>query len=66
MVKMKVYLVKYHRMAFIRIFQISFESEVCGVKWRHFYNKIVNKSGIVIDNELIFGWLITSDKMKLV
>ena len=30
-------------MALIQVSQISFESEVCGVKWQHFYDKVVNK-----------------------
>ena len=30
-------------MALIQVSQISFESEVCGVKWRHFYEKIINR-----------------------
>ena len=30
-------------MALIQVSQISFESEVCGVKRRYFYNKSVNK-----------------------
>ena len=30
-------------MALIQVSQISFASEVCGVKLRHFYIKIVNK-----------------------
>ena len=53
-------------MAVFQAFQISFESEVCGVKWRQFNNKIVNKYNIVTGMELIFGQLITHDKMKLV
>ena len=43
-----------------------YSNGVCGVKWRHFYNKIENKQDIVTDIELIFGQLITDDKMKLV
>ena len=53
-------------MAFIQVSQISFESEVCGVKWRHFYDKIVYKWDIVADMELTCGKLINRDKMKLV
>ena len=53
-------------MVLIQVSQMSFESEVCGVKWRHFYNKIANKYDIVTDMELIFGQLISLDKMKLV
>ena len=53
-------------MAFVQVCQISFESEVYGVKWRNFYHKIVNKQDIVTDMELIFGQLITHGKMKLV
>ena len=30
-------------MVLIQDSQNSFESEVCGVKWRRFYNKTVNK-----------------------
>ena len=30
-------------MALIRVTEISFEMEMCGVKWQHFYDKIVNK-----------------------
>ena len=33
----------YIPMTSIQVSQISFESEICGVKWRHFYDKIVNK-----------------------
>ena len=29
--------------ALIQISEISFASEVCGIRWRHFYDKIVNK-----------------------
>ena len=39
-------------------FQIFFENEVSGAKWRHFYNEIVNKYDIVIDAEFIFDQLI--------
>ena len=46
--------------------QISFEREVCEIKWWHFYNKAVNKLDIVTVMGLIFGQLITHDKMKLV
>ena len=53
-------------MALIQVSQILFETEVCGVKWQHFYNKIVNKEDIVADMEAILGKLITHDKMKLV
>ena len=53
-------------MALILVSQISFESEVCGIKWQHFYHKIANKEGIVTDIELIFDQLITHNKMKLV
>ena len=53
-------------MALIQISQISFRSEVWGVKWRHFYNKIVNNGDIVSDMELVFRQLITHDKMELV
>ena len=53
-------------MAIIQVSQISFENEVCGEKWRHFYNKVVNRKDIVTDMELIFDQLITHDKMKLV
>ena len=34
-------------MVLIRVSQISSENEVCGVKWWHFYNKVVDKLGIV-------------------
>ena len=30
-------------MALIQVSQISLESEVCGVKWQHFDDKVVNK-----------------------
>ena len=53
-------------MTLIQVSQILCENEVCGVKWRHFHNKIVNKYAIVTDMELIFGQLITHDKIKLV
>ena len=53
-------------MALTQDSQISFGSKVCRVKWRHFYNEIVNRKDIVTDMELIFGQLITHDKMKLV
>ena len=53
-------------MALIHVSQISFESKICGVKWRHFYNKIINEYVIMTDMELIFGQLITHDKRNLV
>ena len=53
-------------MALVQVSRILFESGVCWVKWWRSYNKIVNKSDIVIDMELIFGKLITHDKIKLV
>ena len=53
-------------MALILVSQISYESELCGVKCQHFYNKIVNEFYIITDMELIFGMLITHDKMELV
>ena len=31
------------QMALIQVYQLPFESEVCGIKWWHFYNKIINK-----------------------
>ena len=52
-------------MTLIQVPQISFESEVCGLKWRHVYNKTVNIYDIVTDMELIFGQLITHDNMTL-
>ena len=36
------------------------------MKWRHFYNKIVNKLDNVTDMGLIFGQLIAHNKVKLV
>ena len=51
-------------MALDQVYQISFKNEVCAVKLRHFYNKIVNESDIVEDMKLLFGQLITLDKMK--
>ena len=53
-------------MALIQVSQISFESEVCVVKWRNFHSKTVNEWYISTDMKLIFGQLITHDKMKLV
>ena len=47
--------------ALIQVCQISCENEVCAVKWRNFYNKV-----IVTDMELIFCQLISDDKVKLV
>ena len=52
-------------MALIQVSEMSFESDVCGVKRRHFYNQIENKSNIVTDMELIFVQFITYDTMKL-
>ena len=48
------------------LIQTSLESGICGVKWRHFYNKIVNKESIVADIELIFGQLITHDESSVI
>ena len=53
-------------MTLIQVSQIPFKSKVCGVKWWHFYKKVVNNEDIVTDMELIFGQLITHDKKKLV
>ena len=44
------------------LIQISFENEVCEVKWQQFYNKIVNKYDSVTDMELI----LTHDIKRLV
>ena len=35
-------------MVLTQISQILFESEVCGVKWQHFHNKIVNNFKILL------------------
>ena len=48
-------------MDLIQVPQISFQTKICGVKWRHFYNNIAKKD-IVTDMELIFGQLIAHDK----
>ena len=45
--------------ALIHVSQISFDNEVCGAKWRHFYNKIVNNSSIITDVRFKFGTLVT-------
>ena len=53
-------------MALIQVCCISFaiENEVCGITWWHFHNNIAKKQNIVTDIELIFGQLVTHDKMK--
>ena len=59
----KTCLTSFCAMALINVFQISFKSEICEVKWGHFYNDIVNEKNIVTDIELIFGQLMTHDKI---
>ena len=52
-------------MALIQVSQISFESEVHGVKWRHVYDRIINKISLQICSSYL-AKLITHDEMKLV
>ena len=42
-------------MTLVQVFQILFESEACGVKWRHFYNKVANNYDIATEMEIILG-----------
>ena len=42
----------------VDVSQISFDNEVCRVKWRRFYNKIVNYQSIFKDIRFKFGTLI--------
>ena len=43
-------------MALIHVFQILFENKVCGVKYQHFYNKIVNKISLQIWSSYSASW----------
>ena len=54
-------------MASVQVSQILFESEVFGVKWLHFYNKIVKKD-IVTNRYGVRIWPAdhSRQKMKLV
>ena len=53
-------------MAYIQVSRILFENEVCWVKRRHVYNNLQSNKINVTNMELIFGQLVTHDKMKLV